>query len=196
VSRIREVLRAAIADTNERTPHRAALQRSSVRLAVGVALLGLGLGGCATHVVPIPSAITLESALVSVGQGLVAMKQAQLQQNQGKEFSTGLLASEAEVTFNVIGSGQQGGTLFVEMSPVPTAPAAGKAGGELSTSYTASRGNQITIKFRSVAFSKKTTKDDVVILEGPTDPKLLKEIIEALKDSGITPYVVKPDALK
>ncbi len=153
--------------------------------------------GCATSVVPNPSGITLESALVSVGKGLVALKQAELEQNQGKEFKTGLLTSEVEVIFNIIGSGQQGGRLYVEVPPIPTAPIGGKVGGEFSSSYTASRGNQITVRFRNVAFSKKTTtKDGDVIIEGPTDPALLKNIMDALQNSGITPFIVNMDQLK
>jgi len=166
----------------------------------GLIVTGWLLSGCATAVVPNPSAITLESALISVGKGLVAMKQAQLEQNAGNEFRTGLLASEVDVTFNVIGSGQQGGKLYVELSPIPVgaAPIGGKVGGELSSSYTASRGNQVTIRFRSVAFSKTTTnsKDGTVTIEGPTDPKLLKSILDAVEKSGITPFIQKPELLK
>lgn len=164
------------------------MKRATVVCFVGAALF---MAGCATSVVPNPSGITLESALVSVGQGLVAMKQAEISQNQGKDFKTGLLASEAEVTFNIIGSGQQGGKLYIELSPIPVGPApiGGKAGGEFSSSYAASRGNQITIRFRNIAFSKKTTtKEGVVTIEGPTDPQHLREIIDALQNSGITPY--------
>ncbi len=83
------------------------------------------------------------------------------------------------------------------MPPIPTAPIGGKVGGEFSSSYTASRGNQITVRFRNVAFSKKTTtKDGDVIIEGPTDPALLKNIMDALQNSGITPFIVNMDQLK
>lgn len=151
--------------------------------------------GCATMVVPTPGTITLESALESVGRGLVRMKQAQLQQNLGVEFQTGLLPSEAEVSFNIAASGKQDGRLYVEMSPIPITPTpiTGKAGAELGSSLTASRGNQITIKFRNIAFSKKTTTPEgVVIIEGPTDPELLTKTISALKASGIKVLQVTP----
>lgn len=148
------------------------------------------LTGCAMMVVPEPSKISLESALRSVGKGLVEMKQGQTEQNKGENFMTGLIPSEVEVTFNISASGTDNGKIYVEMSPIPASiPIPGKAGAELGTSYTAKRGNQITIKFRSLLFSKKTTVDNVVIIEGPTDPDLYKKIIEAIEETDGTVYL-------
>ncbi|MCB1232332.1 MAG: hypothetical protein KDN19_18945 [Verrucomicrobiae bacterium] len=166
--------------------------KSIQKLLILVAMLPLA--SCASRVVPKPGAITLEAALDSVGRGLVSMKQAQLQQNNGEDFTTGLLPSEAEVTFNVVASGKDSGKLYVELTPPATAGFGGKAGGEASSEYVASRGNQITIKFRSIAFSKTTKTKDAVTIEGPTDPETLKALMGALKDSGIHPYLVLPPA--
>jgi len=143
------------------------------------------LTGCGTMVVPKPSAITLESALESVGRGLVKMKQAELRENNNKEFKVGLIPSEVEVIFNVIASGTQDGKLYIELSPI-SGPVSGKAGAAAGTSYNAQRGNQITIKFRNIAFSKKTkTPDGTVIIEGPTDPEVLKALMKVLKEETI-----------
>ncbi len=152
------------------------------------------LTGCASVVVPSPGKITLEEALKSVGRGLVAMKNAEIEENNGKEFKTGLMASEAEVTFNVVASGTQDAKLYVEITPV-SGPVSGKAGANIGTSYNAARGNQITIKFRSIAFSKKTTTSDgAVIIEGPTDPATLEKILAVLKTYDI-PVMYKSNNL-
>lgn len=149
--------------------------------------------GCATMVEPKPGTITLEEALRSVGKGLVLMKQAEFEQNNNKRFKTGLLASEAEVTFNISATGSKDGKLYVELTPVPASPlpVGGKAGGSIGTSSSIARGNQITIKFRSLAFTKKTATPDgkEVIIEGPTDAKVLTEVLKALEEKDITVYM-------
>jgi hypothetical protein len=155
-------------------------------------IAAVGMSGCASMLVPEPGKITLEDALASVGRGLVTMKQEQIKVNAGKEFVTGLVPSEAEVTFNVHAAGKQDGKLYVELSPIPTSPTsvAGTAGANVGTHYSASRGNQITIRFRSLLFGKKTTTPEgVVILEGVTDPKVLDEVIKILKEHNITVFV-------
>lgn len=143
------------------------------------------ISGCATMVEPQPGKITLEEALSSVGRGLVELKKSQLTANDGKEFRSGLLPSEAEVTFNISASGEQSGKLFVEITKTP-ADASLKKGAELGSSYTASRGNQITVKFRNIAFSKTTKLEDRVIIEGVTDPDMLVKVVKALEGTGIT----------
>lgn len=102
----------------------------------------------------------LESAMHSVGAGFREMKEAE------GDLRTGLVPDEVEVTFNISASGEQGGKLFVEVSPIPigSTPIQGKAGGDFSTKYTAQRGNQITIKFKNLLFadpSKTLLKDSV-----------------------------------
>jgi len=134
---------------------------------------------------PQPGKITLEEALASVGRGLVELKKSQLAANDGKEFRSGLLPSEAEVTFNISASGEQSGKLFVEITKTP-AEASLKKGAELGASYAASRGNQITVKFKSIVFSRTTRGEDRVIVEGVTDPDLLVRVVKALEGTGIT----------
>jgi hypothetical protein len=118
-------------------------------LGIGFAIVLSCLTGCASYVVPQPGAITLESAMYSVGVGLREMRRGE------GDLRTGLLPEEVTVTFNISASGDQGGKLYVEVSPIPlgAVPIKGNAGGELSTSYTAQRGNQITIKFKNLLFS-------------------------------------------
>lgn len=154
-------------------------------LPVVVVVVSVLSSGCATMVEPQPGKITLEEALSSVGRGLVELKKSQLAANDGKEFRSGLLPSEAEVTFNISASGEQSGKLFVEITKTP-ADASLKKGAELGSSYTASRGNQITVKFRNIAFSKTTKLEDRTIIEGVTDPDLLVKVVKALEGTGIT----------
>jgi hypothetical protein len=124
--------------------------------------------GCASYVVPKPGKITLEDAMRSVGQGIVEMRKAQ------GEIKTGLFTDEVVVVFNISATGEQGGKIYLEMSPIVTS--AGKAGGELSGKYTALRGNQITIKFKNLITS--STKDTLL-----RDDKIsLKELIKFIME--------------
>ncbi len=144
--------------------------------------------GCATVSPPKAGTITLENALESVGAGLVKMKEAELKENKGKEFMSGLMPSEAEVVFNISATSSKDGKLYVELTPVSASPVQGKAGGSIGSSESVSRGNQITIKFRNIAFGKTTTtsKDgQSVIVEGITDPVKLAEFIKVSKDGGV-----------
>jgi hypothetical protein len=159
--------------------------KSLVVIAVIVAGT-LGVTGCATTVVPKPGNVTLEKALASVGRGLVGMKNAQLEANNNKDFHTGLVPSEAEVTFNVSASGSQNGELHIELSPVPTIPVGG--GANFGTSYVATRGNQITIKFKSLVFATTTTDKGVVTVAGVTDPQMLEKIVCTLRKLDFTYY--------
>lgn len=156
---------------------------------VGFLLLILNVSGCASWVVPKPGNITLTRALEEVGSGLVNMKKAQLAANDGKEFSSGLVTADAEVTFNISAEGHDGGKIYIEATPPAAFPVSGKAGGSYETSATTARGNQITIRFRSILFSKKTTTPEgVVIVDGLTDPKIASEVIEVIKKNNISVY--------
>jgi hypothetical protein len=124
----------------------------------------LNFTGCASHVVPKPGTITLEEAMRSVGQGIVEMRKAQ------GGIKTGLLTDEVEVVFNISATGEQGGKVYLEMSPVITT--AGKAGGELTSKYTAERGNKITIKLKNIMTVNTTNgllREDKKSLEQVTD---------------------------
>ncbi|MBY0498517.1 MAG: hypothetical protein K2P74_02720 [Nitrosomonas sp.] len=130
--------------------------------------------------------ITLTDALKEVGSGLVEMKKAQLKANNGEEFSSGMVVAEAEVTFNISDEGHDSGKIFVEASPPAAFPISGKAGGSYETGATTARGNQITIRFKSILFSKKTTTPEgVVIIDGLTDPKVAAEVIKLMKENDI-----------
>lgn len=121
-------------------------------------ILTIALAGCASSmVVPKPGAITLESAMESVGTGLRKMREAE------GGLRTGLIADEVQVTFNISASGTDSSKLYVEVTPIPTnPPVGGKAGAELSSSLTAQRGNQITVKFKNImtANTKETMVKD------------------------------------
>ena len=124
------------------------MQHKAIRTII-LAIISASLTGCASYVVPNPGAITLESAMYSVGAGLREMRRGE------GDLRTGLIPEEVDVTFNISASGVQDGKLYVEVSPIPlgVTPIQGKAGGDISTSYTAQRGNQITIKFKNLLFA-------------------------------------------
>ena len=145
-------------------------------------VLALVLAGCARAVVPHPSAITLESAMVSVGKGLVQMKEAE------GNLRTGLLADEVQVTFNISATGTDSSNLYVEVTPVPTNPLiGGKAGAQLQSGLTAQRGNQITIKFKNIMTAP--TKD--TLAQNIPDFQKLLDIIKGAPSGGPL-YLPKP----
>lgn len=148
--------------------------------------------GCATVSAPKPGKITLEDALESVGRGLVKMKKGELEENNGKEFITGLMPSEAEVVFNISASNSTENKLYVELTPVSASPVQGKAGGSTGTSESVSRGNQITIKFRNIVFNKtvKAEKDGKTeTTEGIIEGDKLEKFLDAVKKSNVNLYM-------
>jgi hypothetical protein len=127
--------------------------------------------GCASQVVPKPGTITLEDAMRSVGKGIVEMRNAQ------GEVKTGLLTDEVTVVFN----GEQGGKLYLEMSPIITP--AGKTGAELTSKYVAQRGNQVTVKLKNI-ITADTTK--TLLKEDKKNLEQLTEYIINQPDTGPT----------
>jgi hypothetical protein len=136
--------------------------------------------------------VSIEDALASLGRGFVKMKKAQLEANDGKEFNTGLVPSEAEVTFVISRATTKEGKLYVELSPIALggAPIGGKAGAELSSTTTKNVGNTITVKFKSLILATTSTKtekggDVTVTVQGVTDPNQLRKIYEAMDELNI-----------
>jgi len=126
------------------------------------------LTGCASVVVPQPAKITIQEAMKQVGEGLKSMKEAQ------GGLRTGLVPDELEVTFNVTASGEQGGKLTLEATPIIATPnIGGKA--EFSDTYTAKRSNQITLKFKNIMYA-----DPSKILA--KDPEALRELLNIIND--------------
>jgi hypothetical protein len=164
---------------------------------------------CTNHVVDSPKSITFVQALHDVGQGLAEMKAAELEtmrtnsalsEQYGKaDFVTGLFPAEVDVTFNVTASAANANQLSVDLSAAPPqSPASGKIGDKFSTSASASRANQITIKFVSVLFAKTTTTTStnghkVVVANGIVDPAKLGDFLGVLDEHGIVKSVKPAD---
>ena len=126
------------------------------------------LTGCASVVVPQPAKITIQEAMKQVGEGLKSMKEAQ------GGLRTGLVPDELEVTFNVTASGEQGGKLTLEATPIITMPnIGGKA--EFSNAYTAKRSNQVTLRFKNIMYA-----DPSKVLA--KDPEALRELLNIIND--------------
>jgi len=161
-------------------------------LIIPMVLLSLILTGCLPFARKALEPMSIEDALASMGRGFVEMKKAQLKANQGRDFNTGLVPSEAEVTFVISRARTKAGKLYVALSPIPlgSTPVQGTAGAERSSSASKSVGNTITVKFKSLLFAttSKTTKkngDVTVSVQGVTDPEQLVKIYEALKEIDI-----------
>jgi hypothetical protein len=170
-----------------------------VVLPVLAALLFIGC--CTNQPVDSPKSITFVQALHDVGQGLAEMKSAELEtlrtnsalhERYGKtDFVTGLFPSEVDVTFNVTANAANANQLSVDLGAAAAqSPVRGSIGGKTSTSSSASRANQITIKFVSVLFAKTTTTTStngqkVVVENGIVDPATLGDFLGVIDEHGI-----------
>ena len=180
--------------------------KKPLRLVVVPVLAALMFSGCCTNrVVDSPKSITFVQALHDVGQGLAEMKAAEivtmrtnsaLSAQYGKtDFVTGLFPSEVDVTFNVTASASNANQLSVDLSAAaPQSPVSGKVGGAISASSSASRANQITIKFVSALFANTTTTTStngqkVVVANGIVDPAKLGDFLGVLDEHGIVKSV-------
>jgi hypothetical protein len=149
-----------------------------------VMILALASFSCARTIVPQPGKITLEAAMKSVVEGLRQLRDAE------GGLRTGLIADEVTVAFNVSASGTDSSSLHLEMTPIPTSPmAGGKASTDFSSSFTASRGNQITIKFKNIMTAP--TNNTLI-----TNTDNLDKVLEIMKKAGSQPqgpifYTVK-----
>jgi hypothetical protein len=107
------------------------------------------------------------------------------------DFITGLFPSEVEVTFNVTAGAVNNNQLSIDLNAsAPNVPVGGKVGDTYSSQSSASRGNQITIKFTSALFtSTKTTTTTtngakVTVEQDITDPETLEKFWKAIGSSG------------
>jgi hypothetical protein len=175
------------------------------------AILALALcatGCCASRVDP-PKSITFIQAMHDVGQGLAEMKAAELEtartnsylrDKYGKtDFVTGLFPSEVEVTFNVTASAANANQLSIDLSAAPAqSPVSARAGAAHSASSSATRANQITIKFVSALFATTSTTTStngrkVVVVEGIIDPEKLDAFLDTLDQHKVV-KAINPDA--
>ena len=164
-------------------------------LALCAALL---FTGCvSTNNVAKPSNITLVNALREVGSGLAEMKAAEintfatnkvLNPYGTNDFITGLFPAEVDVTFNVTAGASKGNQLSIDLNAsAPSVPVGGKISDTYSTSSTAARGNQITIKFMSAYFTTTTTTTTatngtkVAVEQKITDAKALNDFLNVVK---------------
>jgi len=180
--------------------------KKEIRTAGLPVLFALMFAGCCAHRVADPSqSITFVQAMHDVGQGLAEMKAAELEtlrthsvlrEQYGRtDFVTGLFPSEVDVTFEVTANAAHADQLSVDLGAVPfRTPVNGSGGGNFSTSSSATRANQITIKFVSVIFAGTTTTTSVsgqkvVVKNGITDPKTLGDFLDLWNQHAFVPYL-------
>jgi len=132
------------------------------------------------------------NALHDLGAGLAELKAAQLEvfatnhywkdRFGTNDFITGLFPSEVDVTFNVTAGASNNNQLSIDLNAsAPNVPVGGKIGDTFSSQSSASRGNQITLKFTSALFTttKTTTTTTngtkVTVEQNITDPETLEK---------------------
>lgn len=111
------------------------------------------LAGCgARGVVMDPQEISIENALQQVGEGMSNMVK-----TQSESTELGLYPAEVVVSFNVAASGTSGTTLMVTPGGPYVTPATERVGLESTVGETASRDNNITVRFVNVLFASPDT---------------------------------------
>src|SRR5688572_13021911 len=100
-------------------------------------------------------------------------------ERQGDSPSTGLIRGEVTVVFNVTAGGENKNELRVDLSaPVGTAPVTIGAGGTSGSTATASRGNQITVRFVNVMYAPDGS---LITAKTPADFEHLMSIFQTRK---------------
>lgn len=155
--------------------------------------LSLTLIGCAENGVTKPSDVTLEQGMQSVGRGLALMKAAEIEAAKtnglSPNFNTGLLPSEATVTFNIAAAASNSNQLMIDLSAPPTIPVKASGSDTFSSSASGSRANQITIKFSSLYFNTTSSTNSAGGKAGGgysdlNDPDTIKQIVGIIKDNA------------
>jgi len=154
--------------------------RMHVLTATVLAMLCASAGCQTAKKVADPKTITLEAALVSVGEGLSKMYDA-----KDPKYQFGMLPSEVTVAFNVKATGEDGGKLYVEASAKPVETVTiGKIGGEIMSKQTGERGNTITIKMTNVLFAPK---DTLLTMKSPEE---IAQLLQTIRKDGISVFFV------
>lgn len=173
------------------------MNNTKITLMCAVVVIS-SLSGCCATLPNEAKEISIQQALGDLGTGLKDMRE-----NIGSS-KTGLMPSEAEVTFKLTASGKNSGGLALDLTPSEsyTKAIAPELKGSIDMERLAEKANTITIKFRSIAFGKKTSTTTVetetektvkaVIEEGLVDPVTLTKVMEALKNLGYDPLFVTP----
>ena len=147
---------------------------------VGIAAYAsLFSGCCSTKHVADPKDIILSNALVSLAQGLNAMRKAGA---ENQPF--GLYPSDVEVTFNVSAAQDDTGELKLDLSAPVASPVTASAGGSVGYHSTATRGNQITVKFSNLLLADPNT---LVAQKGSN----VVDLIKYLRQEGLIELMKK-----
>jgi hypothetical protein len=149
------------------------------------------IAGCGATLPRESHEISIKQALSDLGEGLKIMR------DKIGDQKTGLMASEAEVTFKLAASGTTGSGLTLDLAPTSSyiEAIAPTVKGSYTKEISADKSNTITIKFKSVAFGKKTTSTTTgsendrttktVIDEALVDPIMLEDVLNVLKKHDI-----------
>jgi len=120
-------------------------------LTIATALL---LSGCALfQKQPEVRELSFETAMTQLGKGLKALKTAE------GDMTTGLIAADGSVTFNISASSKQDGNLKIDFArPVGEGVTTSTTiGGGVSSTATSQSGNTITLKFVNLLALPKDT---------------------------------------
>lgn len=130
------------------------------------------LSGCITSKVVRPDSISLSEALVDVVRSLNAMAEVE------SSLKNGLVPAEVVVTFDVTAADQSGTDAAIDVVPTGVVTEIPRVGGAWHTEVRGSKGNQITVKFRSILFA---TERELLLRKSPEE---IDQIFEKLKKLG------------
>lgn len=113
-------------------------------------LMSISLASCASfrpQDVVQPSDITIQRAMSDVADGLIGMKY-----KLKDKYKTGLEPDEVDITFNITAGATNKNNVSLDVGAKTPGPTVVSVNGSASNEQqaTASRGNQITIKFRNI----------------------------------------------
>lgn len=130
------------------------------------------LHGCSTVSVERPDSISLSDALKEVVEALNEMSNLQV------EAKHGMAPAEVTVTFNITAGKKTGREASVDIVPTGIVEEITGLSYGWSSEVTETRGNSITIKFRSILFASEKE------LVGKKTPEEINEIYKKLQELG------------
>lgn len=150
-------------------------------LFIIVILVCFAISGCAGTKIERSEPITLSEGLKEIIVALNEMAKVQ------SEKKLGLVPEEATVDFNVTAGKKDGKTGGIEIVPTGIVQEISKFSMGWSSEITESRGNTITIKLKSILFSK----DDELV-----SSKTAKEILQKINELQEGGMVIREDRKK
>jgi hypothetical protein len=146
--------------------------KKNLRLLTGIGIAAV-VAGCVSKPQPVP----FEEAMEALGKGFVNMHNAMEIEN-GKQLTTGLIPSEAQVSFAVSSVKDKNGNIKLAVSPLPAgSPVSASAEAGYGAASKSTVANTISVSFKTIWMGKTTNEDKTEKGTGPTKEVATKTTI-------------------